>query len=281
MRELGENSSGRLSTATALGAVTGRTATPSNMEPTRPQCRFQSWEIWNEPNLNAAHFAPRPSAWKYARLVRISHDAITHEDPDARIVLGGMPGAGRVNAWTFLDQLYRQPGFRNSFDVAALQPYGRSIDEVAQQISMFRRAINRNSGRKTPVWITELGWGSGRPDRHGLSKGPVGQARLLTAVFKMILSHRQVWNVRRLFWFDWRDPKQPRTVKCTFCATAGLLNYDHSRKPAYFAFRRFASSQVPWSRQPPHTATASAASVAGTPVDQQASPALSAAKPAP
>jgi len=39
--------------------------------------------------------------------------------------------------------------------------------------------------------LTELGWGSGRPDRFGLSKGPVGQARLLTASFKLILS-RQV-----------------------------------------------------------------------------------------
>ena len=68
--------------------------------------------------------------------------------------------------------------------------------------------MNENGARSTPLWVTELGWGSGRPDRFGLSKGPVGQARLLTAAFKLILDHRKAWNVQRLFWFDWRDPEQ-------------------------------------------------------------------------
>jgi hypothetical protein len=103
--------------------------------------------------------------------------------------------------------------------------------------------MNKNGGRATPLWLTELGWGSGRPDRFGLSKGPVGQARLLTASFKLILNRRKAWNVQRLFWFDWRDPSSADVGKCSFCATAGLLNYDRTRKPAYFAFRRFVNAQ--------------------------------------
>jgi hypothetical protein len=203
---------------------------------------IDSWQIWNEPNLSK-YFAPAPSAPEYARLVRISQSAIRNRDPDARIVLAGMPGNGDVSAWSFLDSLYGEPGFSSSFDVVALHPYGRNIEEVGKQIQKVRAAMNENGGRSTPLWLTELGWGSGAPDRFGLSKGPVGQARLLTASFKLILNNRTRWNVQRLFWFDWRDPSSAEAGKCSFCATAGLLNYDRSRKPAYFAFRRFVNAQ--------------------------------------
>jgi hypothetical protein len=202
---------------------------------------IDSWQIWNEPNLSK-YFAPEPSAPEYGKLVRISGEAIERQDPKARIVLAGMPGNGDVEAWTFLDELYRQPGFADSFDVAALHPYGRNVDEVGRQIQRVRAAIKANGGGATPLWVTELGWGSGRPDRFGLSKGPVGQARLLTAAFKMILKNRRAWNVQRLMWFDWRDPSSAEAGKCSFCASAGLLNYDRSRKPAYFAFRRFVNA---------------------------------------
>ena len=56
---------------------------------------IQSWQIWNEPNLEK-YFAPKPSAQEYARLLEISHDAIKSQDPQARIVLAGMPGYGEA-----------------------------------------------------------------------------------------------------------------------------------------------------------------------------------------
>jgi hypothetical protein len=71
----------------------------------------------------------------------------------------------------------------------------------------------------------------------------VGQAQLLTAAFRLVLSRRTEWGVQRLFWFDWRDPSSELAGKCSFCATAGLLNYNRSRKPAYFAFRRFVNAE--------------------------------------
>jgi hypothetical protein len=206
---------------------------------------IESWQIWNEPNLKK-YFAPAPSPPEYAHLVQISHDAITSQDPNAQIVLAGMPGHGKVsafNAWNFLDQLYHEPGFKRSFDIAALHPYAPDIGQLGDQIQRVRAALDQNGARATPLWLTELGWGSGRPDKFGLSKGPLGQARLLSAAFKLILKNRQAWNVQRLMWFDWRDPSSAEAGKCSFCATAGLLNYNRSRKPAYFAFRRFVNAQ--------------------------------------
>ena len=112
---------------------------------------IEAWQVWNEPNLSK-YFAPKPSAPEYAHLVDISGKAIKSQDPKALIVLAGMPGNGDVNAWTFLDELYGQPGFAGNFDVAALHPYGRNIGEVATQIQKVRAAMDRERrARHAPV----------------------------------------------------------------------------------------------------------------------------------
>jgi hypothetical protein len=203
---------------------------------------IQSWQIWNEPNLKK-YFAPSPSPSQYAQLLQISHDTIKSEDPHARIVLAGMPGYGDVNAWDFLNSLYSVPGVKGDFDAAALHPYAPKLDQLRLEIEKVRAVMRNHGDQATPLWLTELGWGSGPPDRFGLSKGLSGQERLLSGSFKLILSHRKSWNVRRVFWFDWRDPSSPEDVKCSFCDSAGLLEYDRTPKPAYHAFKRFAAAR--------------------------------------
>ncbi|MEK6272393.1 MAG: glycosyl hydrolase [Actinomycetota bacterium] len=203
---------------------------------------IQSWQIWNEPNLTK-YFAPGPSVEQYARLLQISHDAIKERDPQAQIVLAGMPGFGDVNAWDFLDSLYSAPGTKGDFDAVALHPYARDLDQLRLGIEKIRAVMKEHGAQGTPLWITELGWGSAPPDSFGLNKGLNGQARLLSGSFRLILHHRKAWNVERLFWFDWRDPVNPEAVRCSFCASAGLLRSDRTRKPAYEAFRLFARAR--------------------------------------
>jgi polysaccharide biosynthesis protein PslG len=203
---------------------------------------IQSWQIWNEPNLKK-YFAPRPSVEEYAQLLRISHEAIRTEDAEAQVVLAGMPGYGNRNAWDFLDRLYSTPGIRNSFDAVALHPYAPNVDQLRLGVEKVREVIKDNGDQSTPMWITELGWGSAPPDRFGLNKGLDGQRQLLSDSFKLILSNRKAWNVQRVFWFDWRDPANPDVVRCSFCATAGLLKSDRTPKPAYHVFKLFARAR--------------------------------------
>ncbi len=172
----------------------------------------ESWQIWNEPNLKK-FFDPEGSdaqlAPKYAKLLRISHDAITSEDPQARIVLAGNPGyppSGGPKAWEFLSDLYKVPGVKGSFDAAALHPYASDLYHVQLEIQKVRTVMDNNGEQATPLWITELGWGSAPRDRYGINQGPEGQRQLLTGAYKMILGHRNAWNVQRLYWFLWRDP---------------------------------------------------------------------------
>ena len=99
---------------------------------------IRSWQIWNEPNLEK-YFAPKPSAKEYARLLEISHDVIKGQDPQARIVLAGMPGFGKPKAWDFLDSLYAIPGFKGNFDAAALHPYALTSMSSARRSSSSAR----------------------------------------------------------------------------------------------------------------------------------------------
>ena len=141
----------------------------------------QSWQIWNEPNLKR-FWAPAPSSQRYGRLLRISHDAIKSQHPQAQIVLAGLFSEGDVKAWTFLGNLYGVPGVRNDFDVAALHPYGCTLDQTRQGIVNIRAAMTNHGDGVTPMWITEFAWGSGPPSsdpRLCKDKGPTGQRNSL------------------------------------------------------------------------------------------------------
>jgi hypothetical protein len=207
----------------------------------------QSWQVWNEPNLKK-FYVPYPAPKQYARLVKISHGAIRSRDPHAQIVLAGMPGYGDVKAWDFLKEFYSVAGIKNYFDAVALHPYATDLAHVRLEIQNVRGVMTNHADGSTPLWITELAWGSAPPDRFGINKGPTGQANMLRDSYRMILQNRTAWNVQRLFWYLWRDPRPSPGTYCSFCDSAGLVKYNRNTqppidnfKPAYFRFKEFVS----------------------------------------
>ena len=204
---------------------------------------IQSWQIWNEPNLKK-FYVPYPAPQHYARLVKFSHAAIRSRDPQARIVLGGMPGYGDIKAWDFLKTFYNQAGIKNYFDAVALHPYSSDIPHVRVQIQNVRGVMVNRADGATPLWITEIAWGSDPPDRFGINKGLAGQQRMLRDSYNLILQNRNAWNVQRLFWYLWRDPPASGGNACSFCGSAGLLRYNRTAKPAYSTFRGFTAETI-------------------------------------
>ena len=202
---------------------------------------IKAWQIWNEPNY-VNYWQGKPSATGYAHLVKISHKAITSVDKRAKIVLAGLKPTkhAKTSAWNFLASIYRVPGIKAAFDATALHPYASNISVLRRAIQKVHAAQKRHRDAKTPLWLTELGWGSGDPSTSHLNKGTQGQKRILKRSFRLILHNRKRWSIGRLFWFSWRDGGSFATGSCDFCESAGLLNADGSPKPSYSAYKGFA-----------------------------------------
>jgi hypothetical protein len=199
------------------------------------------WQVWNEPNLES-HWKPHPSAREYGRLLKLSDKAIEDADPRAKVMFAGMPGFSiQTNAWDFLHKAYKKRGVRKAFDIAALHPYSHHVRQMKSSIRRFRKTMSKNGDRRTPLWITEFGWGSlpKNATPYHLTKGKKGQARILRKAARAIKHKRRDWRIERAIWFNFRDPRGGTGQGCSFCTSAGLLNHDFSPKPSWRAFRSF------------------------------------------
>jgi hypothetical protein len=212
------------------------------LHPELPRRPLRTWQIWNEEN---DHRHAEASVRDYARLLRISAPAIRSVDPGARILLGGLYATPRIkpslDATVFLDRLYGHRGIKSLFDGAALHPYSFDPGLMAANVSALRTVMRRNGDRRTPLYITEFGWGSQTPEAggDGFEKGPATQAEYLKRAWAILLKHRRRWRLKSAYWFTWQDVPAWRT-RCGFCDSTGLLRRDGSPKMALRRFTRVA-----------------------------------------
>jgi hypothetical protein len=206
------------------------------------------WQIWNEQNA-VAFWDRDPDPTEYARLLAASAREIRAADPGARVMLGGMFGFPRnensTEAAPYLRDLYAIGGVKSNFDVVASHPYAGDVTGVMEQIELLRAETVRAGDGATPMWISELGWGSERhpdPAWVDLAPGAAEQAALLEAAVNELRRRRVELNLEALTWFSWRDP-DPAKETCPFCGSSGLLEHDRDPKPSFFTFRRLARAQ--------------------------------------
>jgi hypothetical protein len=221
----------------------GRRGTFWRTHPAVPKVPITAWQIWNEMN-NRKYFEPRAKPKRYAKLVRLARKGAKSRDRRAKIVLGGMDAdpdpSGSMRVTKYLNKFYKQKGVKRSFDVVAVHPYTPKLREVKRQLKKMHRIMRRHHDRDA-MWVTEMGWGSERPSkRKPLAKGLKGQKEMLRKSFRMILSHRREWKLKRVYWFLWRDPSPDAPVNCSFCPSAGLFRYNFEKKPSYRVFKHFA-----------------------------------------
>jgi hypothetical protein len=207
--------------------------------PPRP---IRTWQLWNEENF--VYFVAKPSPGDYGKLVKISHQAIKSVDPGAKILLGGMfalpnpkVSPGSYAAYKFLSQMYaRTPGVKNYFDGVALHPYVRDYWYLTPEIEQVRAALKAGGDGGVPLWITELGWSSGKPTHSNLfAKGPQGQVKQLKGAFGLLRRNQPKWHVQRVYWFSLDDAPG----NCNFCDGSGLFGAGFTPKPAWNAFVKF------------------------------------------
>jgi hypothetical protein len=214
--------------------------------PMRP---IRTWQIWNEPNFK--YFIARPNPSEYGKLVKISYTALRAADPGAKIVLAGLfarPKGARTASgkhkslnWyasDFLSQMYKTtPGLKTRFNGVALHPYTIRASELPAVTEEFRKVLVANGDGGKGLWMTELGWSSGKASPgNQFAKGPAGQARELRSAFTILRNKQVKWKVKSVFWFSVDDAPGA----CNFCDGSGLFAEGFVPKASWFSFVKFA-----------------------------------------
>jgi hypothetical protein len=221
--------------------------------PGLPEEPAKSWEIWNEPNLKK-YFARvhgdsvrmvKKAPRAYAHLIKSADKAISHVDKHANVVVGGLttnPKHDNMLPWRFLKKFLKVHGIKRHFTAVALHPYAPTAAKFEGMVKRTRKAMRKGGAGGKDLWLTEVGWGSAN-DKHALTKGKRGQAKILRKTFKFMAKERSKLNISRVFWFYWRDPTPGGPSGCSFCDSSGLLNFHSAPKPSYRDFKHFALRQ--------------------------------------
>ena len=214
-----------------------------------PYMPMRRWEIWNEQNI--VTFASDPEPKRFAQLIRIAGRAIHRQDPGSKVIVGGLFGRPlqippNIASGDFLERMYRARRVKKHFDGVALHPYVADARAMGAQLRNLRRIMRRHNDGATPLYVTELGWGSDSgPTRW--QRGIWGQADQLDRAFSMLSANRVRWRIGGVWWFTWSD----EGGSCVFCHSAGLLTKEREAKPAWYRFNEWTggdSDTVPRAR---------------------------------
>ncbi len=167
---------------------------------------IRQWEIWNEPNIVTFGSADPEG---FAKLVRASGQVLHRVDPGSKVILGGLFGRPlqvppNMHPGQFLSRLYRARDVKQWFDGVGLHPYVAGAAAMRGQITNLRRVMDVHNDASTPIYVTELGWGSDSYESRW-ERGLYGQARQLSLAFSMLASHRVSWRIGGVWWFSWAD----------------------------------------------------------------------------
>jgi len=205
--------------------------------PDLPFLPIYLWEVWNEENL--VTFATEPDPVLYAKLVRLSGRVLHRADPRAKVILGGLFGQPlqippNLASGNFLARLYRAGNVKPYFDGVGLHPYVGEARVMASQLVNLRRIMRRYGDPRTPLYVTELAWGSDDgPTRW--QRGLQGQAEQLSRSFEILSANRVRWGVGGAWWYALSD----EGGTCIFCTSAGLLNTAREAKPSWYRFNEW------------------------------------------
>jgi hypothetical protein len=202
--------------------------------PELPFLPIHRWEIWNEENI--VTFAHHPDPVRFAKLVRLSGRVLHGVDPGAKVIVGGLFGRPlqtppNIQSGDFLSHLYRARRVKRFFDGVALHPYVADAGAMTAEIENLRRVMRVHRDAATPLYVTELGWGSDSGESRW-EKGPYGQADELDRAFSLLTANRRRWRIGGVWWFSWLD----QSNACQFCDSAGLLTGSREAKPAWYRF---------------------------------------------
>ena len=201
-----------------------------------------AYQVWNEPNL-PAYWRPAGDVAGYLRLVSLTRARLRAVDPRASIVLAGLPDSKLGTPIPdYLRAIYAQPGSRKLFDVVALHPYAADAAGVLAKLNGVRAVMDRAGDRRTPIWITELGWATGgRPSPFRTTRA--GQAARIDRSFRALIAARGRLRLQRLILFGLQDRTYREHESRWWGPRVGLFDITGRPKPAWQTFVGFTGGE--------------------------------------
>jgi len=174
----------------------------------------KDWEIWNEPN---SMWKPSPNAGEYRDVLIAAYDTIKSIDPGAKVASGGT---------TYIDDDYindflNDGGWEHLDAIAVhIYPWGQAGPEsdpnqrLRDHLSdlVYDTIIPRGGGKE--IWITEMGWESGK----------IGLQAQAQNIARGVILARTVNEVTKIIIFNMRDETGN---------TYGIMKSNLAIKPAY------------------------------------------------
>ncbi len=191
------------------------------------------WEIWNEPNIEP-FWSPAPDPAEYYQVLAAAYAAIKKADPDATVLgcsLAGPHGPRSRKPYDFVEEVLKLGGGK-VMDAISIHPYRQPRSPEDSEYVEDIKAISdltAKYGRRLPIWITEVGWPN---DSAGSSE--MWATKMLPRSYLLALAS----GVKNIAWYDYHDDGEDPSYLEHNC---GLLLFNMTPKPLYFAFRTMAT----------------------------------------
>jgi hypothetical protein len=218
---------------------------------------IDTYEIWNEPNITD-FWLPSANAALYTQMLKASFSGIEDVAPGATVLTGGAAacgtGNGNLSPADFLSGIYTNGG-RGYFTGVADHPYAipflpdfnwywNYFQQISDTTPSVRSVMIANGDAAKKIWLTEYGLPTGGPGSlatSGMSLSEQNddhdtealQATAATEAADYYLANRSF--IGGLFWYSYQDLSTDQSDTENFY---GLLRYDGSPKPAYYALQQ-------------------------------------------
>jgi polysaccharide biosynthesis protein PslG len=223
---------------TAVATRYGRGGTFWKAHPELEPRPLTAYQVWNEPNL-PAYWYPANDAAGYLRLVRLTRARLLAVDPRALIVLAGLPNSRLGTPMVdYVRAIYARPGARTLFDIVALHPYAEDAPGVLGALNRVRAQMDRVGDRRTPIWVTEVGWATGGPPSP-FRTSRAGQAARVARTFRALIAARRRLRLTRLVLFGLQDRAYRPNEAPWWGPRVGLFDVAGHPKPAWRTFVGF------------------------------------------
>ncbi|MCM8792104.1 MAG: beta-galactosidase [Candidatus Omnitrophica bacterium] len=202
--------------------------------------KVKYWEIWNEPDSGIYwDYRYQDGLKSYCKLLKDVYLAIKKIDPSAKVLNGGLSSLSSI------EKLYLNQA-KEYFDILNIHIFESPLSlgsekRIFSSAQLIYKIMERNGDGGKKIWVTEIGCPGVRSKRvknwwMGKNPSEKEQAKWLEVVFRELLKHPAVDKV---FWAFFRDCKDHFKNGVDYF---GLIRWDFSKKPAFFALKKLISS---------------------------------------